>query len=97
MVPKAQTIAVLMNPANAQNQVQLDQLREAARATRLNVVSLNASSRPELESSFARMADALWESRSDPGAAAGFGRSLVTDCRHLGGGQVEQSHSGNGG
>lgn len=57
MAPKAQTVAVLVNPANAQNQVQLGQLREAARATRLNVVSLNASSRPELESSFARMAE----------------------------------------
>jgi putative tryptophan/tyrosine transport system substrate-binding protein len=47
----------LANPANLQNQVQLSQLREAARAIQLNVVALNASNERELESGFASMAE----------------------------------------
>jgi putative ABC transport system substrate-binding protein len=57
MVPTAKSIAVLANPANLQNQVQLSQLREAARAIQLNVVALNASNERELESGFASMAE----------------------------------------
>jgi putative ABC transport system substrate-binding protein len=57
MVPTAKSIAVLVNPANPQNELQVRQLREAARATQLNLVVFNASNGRELESSFVSMAE----------------------------------------
>ena len=57
MAPNAKSIAVLINPANPQNEVQVSALREVARATRLDLVTVKASNARELESSFASMAE----------------------------------------
>jgi putative ABC transport system substrate-binding protein len=57
MVPTAKSIAVLVNPANPQNDVQVGQLRAAARETRLDLVVVKASDPQELESSFVSMAE----------------------------------------
>jgi ABC-type uncharacterized transport system substrate-binding protein len=55
LVPDATTIAVLVNPNNADTPGQLREIQAAARETRQQLVVLNASTRSEIDTAFAAL------------------------------------------
>jgi putative ABC transport system substrate-binding protein len=56
LVPKAERIAVLINPNNKANETTLRQVQEAARTIGLQIPALNASTSNEIDAAFATLA-----------------------------------------
>src|SRR6516165_10534273 len=94
LMPSAATIAVLMNPTNANADIDLEELQAAARTLGLQLQLLRATSEREIDAAFAAMAqnppgalfvaaDAYLTSRRDQIAKqrARFGALLGSDAR----------------
>jgi putative ABC transport system substrate-binding protein len=76
LVPNARVIAFLVNPRNQQTDMQISKVREAARATGVQIDILNAGTEDEIDSAFAALiqrgadavlmgADVLFQVRRD--------------------------------